>query len=179
MIELLVVLMIIAIMAGMMVPRVLGNDSRQFNLTCEELSDLLTMFARREAQGGKPVGLVFDEQRRQLALIVYDIDAESGRFDPQWRQDALVRPVRFPEFVELHEVRADGHHVDIARWPVMNRPGQARPSLTISLKGPDGVVSFYLPPHAITPYQSGGSRPTTSFPQPVDLDALGRSRGEW
>lgn len=179
MIELLVALIIISIMAGMLVPRLFGNDVRQFNLTCEEVSDLLTMFARREAQGGKPVGLVYDEDRRQLSLIVYDVDIESGRVDPQWRHDALVRPVRLPAFVDLLDVRSDGNYVDISQWPLMNRPGHARPSVSLTLEGPNGAVAFYLAPHAVTPRQTGGHRETTPYPETIDLNAIGRSRGEW
>ena len=179
MIELLVALMIVAIMAGMAVPRMFGNDARVFQVTCEEVSDLLTMFARRESQGGKPVGLVYDESRRELSMIQYDVEMDSGALRPQWRHDVLIKPVRLPEFVHLLEVRSDGTYVDISQWPLMNRLGHARPTVSISLQGPNGVVTFVLPPHAIAPRQTGGRRETAPYPEPIDLNAVGRSRGEW
>lgn len=180
MIEILVVLIVLAIIAGMAVPRLMGNDVRTFNLTCEQVSDLLTSFARRESQGGKPVGLVYDEDRHQLSMIQYDVDVDSGRIVPQWRSDLLIRPVQLPSFVELIEVRSDGDYVDISQWPLMNRPGHARPTVSISLRGPSGVVTLVLPPHAVTPRQMGGGhRETSPYPAPVDLNAIGRSRGEW
>jgi prepilin-type N-terminal cleavage/methylation domain-containing protein len=178
-IEMLIVVVILAILAGMAVPRLFTNDHRIFRLTCDEVADLLTMYAKRESTGSRPVGLMYDEQRHALVMLEFDVDDQSARGRARWRTDALIQPVRLPEFVELVEVRADGDYIDITEWPLSNRPGQERPRISLSLQGVGRTVTLVLPPHAVSPRQIGWSDDDAMHPVPVDLNSIGLSRGEW
>ncbi len=178
--ELLVVLVLLGFIAAMMVPRMIGNESREFRLVCDQVADLLTMYARRESLSTKPVGLLYDEQRHWLYMMEFDIDEESNLRDAMWQHDSTIRPVRLPDFVTLTDVRSDGDHVDISQWPLTTRPGQDRPAVTLSLRGPDNdVVTFHLPPYAVAPRRFGDNERSSPFASPIDLNAIGRSRGEW
>lgn len=177
-VELLVVMAILAILASMIVPRLLGNNARAFRVTCEQVSDMLTMYAQRENLGSKPVGLAYDADRHWLMMLEYD-RAENGGRVADWQSDMLIRPVHLPEFAELVEVRSDGNPIDISQWPLSNRPGHARPSISLTLQGPEGAVTFLLPPYAVAPRTVGTTTDQAPPPQPIDLFAAGRSRGEW
>lgn len=173
-------LVLLGLIASMMVPRLLGNESRVFQLTCDQVADMLTMFAKRESLGSKPIGLLYDPDRHWLYVMEFDAEEDSRLRDAIWQHDMLIRPVRLPDFVELTDVRSDGDSVDISAWPLTNRPGQTRPAVTISLRGPEGEsVTFHLPSHAVAPQRFGDGARTTSHPSPIDLNAMGRSRGEW
>jgi prepilin-type N-terminal cleavage/methylation domain-containing protein len=177
-IEVLVVMALLAIMAAMIVPRMLGNDNRTFRLTCEQVADMLTMYAQRESTGSKPIGLSYDPDRHWLMVLEYDAEDHDSRH-ADWQHTMMIRPVQLPDFVELVDVRSDGNPLDISTWPLANRPGHARPSISLTLQGPDRTVTFILPPYAIAPRMTGFERYSSPYPAPVDLNSIGLSRGEW
>ncbi|HRP63438.1 MAG TPA: prepilin-type N-terminal cleavage/methylation domain-containing protein [Phycisphaerales bacterium] len=177
-IELIVVIAILAILATMTVPRLLGNQDRQFRATCDQVADMLTMYARRDSLAEKPIGLMYDEARRWLIVTVYDMEqgSESKAYD--WRWDRYIQPVKLPDFVHLGEVRIDGSRVDITNWPYRSRPGHERPMIEIVLDGPEESITIALASYAVTPrqFRDGAS---ANFPMPIDLNAAGQMREDW
>lgn len=181
MMEMLIVLMVLALLAAMVVPRLVGNDMRRFRLACDQVTDLLTMLAKRESLSQKPIGLSYDEEQHWLTVMVYDITPGSEGREASWRTDPALRPVKLPEVAELVEVRADGDRIDIARWPLTTTPGQKRPAIEIVLQGPDyETVMISLSPHAVAPrrYSDEGDA-AAAHHVPIDLSMGGRSREEW
>jgi hypothetical protein len=180
MVELLVVIMIIVLLATMMVPRLLHNDVRVFRATCDEVADLLTMFAQRDSITQQPVGLYYDEDAHRLMVQVYDIDPESMDRRAEWRRDRFIRPVQLPPFVQVLDVFEDQSPVDIRRWPLTSRPGQERPWIEVVLGGPDDMMrTIVLAPYEIAPYIYGDGEPPPSVATPINLNAAGRMREDW
>ncbi len=178
--EMLIVITILAILASMFVPRLLGSDVREFRLTAERVADLMTMYAKRDHLSQKPIALRYDVETSRLYLLIYDVDYEGGDEEPYWHADRNTRPVYLPEFVELTNVIADGMSIDISRWPLQNRPGQQRQSIDLILTGPANErVRITLPPYAVAPIVDGLGRETAHVRRAVDLNATGRSREEW
>jgi prepilin-type N-terminal cleavage/methylation domain-containing protein len=178
-VEIIVVLIIIVLLASVTTPRFFGNNERIFRNTCDQVADLLTMYAQREALGQKPVGLIYDPSRHWLMLAVYDMDPESGSRSGGWRWDPLVSPVKLPEFAALVEVLTNGEIVNIAEWPLASRPGQDRPTIEVALQGPSEVVRIVLPGYAMSPRKFRESDTAAGYLTPVDLNLSGRMREEW
>jgi len=175
-----IVIVIIAILGAMTVPRLLGNQKRAFQLAVDQTGDLLTMFANRESMGQKSVGLVYDHDRRALVLLSIDIDDTNANSVADWRPDPFVKPVKFPQWLTVADLIADGESVIDSPWPVASTPGQGRPTIQVILAGPDGLgASLTLDAHSLSPIVHGGQDPSPLVHQRVDLDAMGRTREDW
>jgi prepilin-type N-terminal cleavage/methylation domain-containing protein len=182
--ELTVVLLVIAMMAVMIVPRLTTTRKRTFENTVEQIADLMLMYAQRESLGQRPVGLRLERDRNgdsRLLLETLDIDPNNAS-DQTWRRDRFVNPVVLPSVIDVDSllIRADDEFVDIEDRPLMNTPGETRPHIEISLRTVDSAHSaiLSLAPHALAPVRlSGdgrGERPTA-----IDLDQGGFGREDW
>lgn len=178
-IELIVVIMVMAIMATMILPRLFGNDKRQFQLVADQVSDLLMMYAQRESLGTKPVSLWEDTDRRQLKLMTLEVFDDSLTKQSKWIIDKTVRPVSLPNDVVILDVHVDGESMDISTWPFQSPPGQLRPSLAIILEGPSGIITIAMASHSIVPMQIHSQQYAEWLGGPVDLDAAGLDREDW
>ena len=178
-IELIVVIIVMAIMATMILPRLFGNDNRQFQHVADQVSDLLMMYAQRESLGTKPVSLWEDTDRRQLKLMTLEVFDDSLTKQSKWIIDGTVRPVSLPNDVVILDVHVDGESMDISTWPFQSPPGQLRPSLAIILEGPSGIITIAMASHAIVPLQIHSQQYAEWLGGPVDLDAAGLDREDW
>ncbi|HWB19897.1 MAG TPA: prepilin-type N-terminal cleavage/methylation domain-containing protein [Phycisphaerales bacterium] len=180
--EMVIVIVIIGILASIAVPRMVGNDRRTFQLTVDRVADLLTMYANRESMGQKAVGLHFDASpgRRWLELMSVDIDDRNPGSAARWRQDPIVKPVKFPDYVTLDEVSANGEIVDIDEWPLASTPGQGRPTIRIVMSGPNGqTTQLVLDANGLAPAIYGTGANFQQIRSPINLDAIGKTREDW
>jgi prepilin-type N-terminal cleavage/methylation domain-containing protein len=179
-IEIMVVVLIMAIIAAVAVPRLMGNDRRAFELAVDQVSDMLTMYAQRESLAQKPVGLMYDPERNWLMLMVLDADSINPNEPGDWIVDPYVDPVKLPPFVFVPEVRADGDFIDITEYPLSSTPGQDRPTIDITMEGLGLTSTVSLPMYGVSPHQFGfTARHAQPMRQRVDLDATGRNREDW
>lgn len=179
-IEVTVVVILIVIFATMLVPRMVGQQAREFQKACDEVADLLTMYAKRESISSSQIGLRYDENQRRLEVIVYDEEHRPGYpVRSVWREDRHIRPVRLPDFAELIEFNANGELHNLAQWPFVSQPGQQRPTITLVLRGIDESRTFVLPSYAIAPRSFRESETVTGIYEQVDLNAIGRRRDDW
>ncbi len=180
-IELTVVVLLLALMAGITVPRLVGQEKRVLNHAADEVADLLMMYAQRAAHAQRPAGIALDPDGSRLSLLVLDIDAARPDEPAEWRIDPFVRPVRLPELADDGVLAfAAGERVDIAQWPISSFPGQERDTVEIRLIAGDGSTrSIVLPGHAIVPFQVERTDELLAQRQPVDLDQAGRNREDW
>jgi len=180
--EVMVVVIILALVATITVPRLTGMAKREFDLVAERVADLLTMFAQRDNLGQKPVGLWYDESRRALTLVVLDVIDPESRTQADWQIDPFVDPVRLPDVVDANSlmVIADGEAAYIAEWPLGHTPGEARPTIEVYFQSFDGQhrVTLVLQPYDVAPRRMDRSGRAQAR-LPLDLDAAGRSREDW
>jgi type II secretory pathway pseudopilin PulG len=179
--EIMIVLVIIALLASIIVPRFSGMQRREFNLVVDQVVDLMTMYAQREQLQQQTVGLRYDVEFDELQLVVLRQDGQTlgASRTIDWVIDPYVRPVELPEDVTLLEVTADGDTVDITDFALASSPMEPRPTIVIVLQGENDTATITLPAHAITPEMSSTSRRLSSTPVAVDLDGAGRGREEW
>lgn len=173
------VVVMLAILAGMIVPRLSTNERREFRLAVDQVADLLTMYAQRESLGQKIVGLQQHGHALQLMLLDYD-NTQPGA-SANWRSDVYVKPVKFPPFMRTEDVEiwADGEYVDTSTWPLSTELGQDRPMIEMAMTGAGESARLVLAPYAVAPVNLSDLRDSAGVRERLDLDAAGRSREDW
>jgi prepilin-type N-terminal cleavage/methylation domain-containing protein len=176
--EMIVVVIVLAVLASMAIPRLSGTRFREYELKVEQTADLMVMFAHRLSTSTKATGLQYDAPNRKLFLLALQKDIESG--ESYWMDDPLSAPVTFPLWMEEDAVTilTDGDFADTSQWPLTTMPGENRPIIEISIEWEDHASLIMLASHAMAPsiwIDGDGTEPLT----PIDLDAAGQSREEW
>ncbi len=176
--EMIVVVIVLAVLASMAIPRLSGTRFREYELKVEQTADLMVMFAHRLSTSTKATGLQYDAPNRKLFLLVLQKDNEGG--ESYWMDDPLAAPVTFPIWMEEDAVTilTDGDFADTSQWPLTTMPGENRPIIEISIEWEDHASLIMLASHAMAPsiwIDGDGTEPLT----PIDLDAIGQSREEW
>lgn len=176
--EVIVVTVVLAILATLIVPRMTGNQQREFRATVDKVGDLLTMYGQRQNLGQKIVGIRHDPRENSVLLIELDDD---GSGFANWRVDPYVKPVRLPTFMSATDIEfyRDGEAFDCVSWPLTSEPGQERPSIEIYLRNEADMASLMLSPHGVSPIIVNGPNSSGISRRPIDLDAEGRSREQW
>ena len=174
--EMIVVVIVIGIMSALIIPRMGGNQYREYSLTVERVNDVVLMFAHRGSTSNQPAGLRFDSQRNQFELLT-KVDEDGEYF---WKPDPLARPVTLPDWFDEHalSIFVDGEYVDTMQWPITTTPGEARPLIEVALDWEEHSSLISLPAHAMGPniwLNGEGTEPL----MPIDLDASGQGREEW
>ena len=180
--ELIIVIIILAMIMSITIPRLVSQGRRELELAAEQLLDMLTMFAQREATEQRPIALWHDAGRNWIVLMVLDSDPADPEAPADWRVDPYVSPVKLPSSVDPQYVYAteDGEQVDFQKWPIATQLGQPRPAVEISFANEDGLTkTVTLPAHALAPYRQDGSGTYAGLRYPIDLDAAGRRQEDW
>jgi prepilin-type N-terminal cleavage/methylation domain-containing protein len=179
--EIIVVITIIVIMSSLIVPRLSGNEKRQFKVTVDQVGDLLTMYAQRQSLGQKMVGILHDRRVNSLTLMELDDDGGSKDHIANWRVDPYVDAVKLPPFMIDSDVMIlmDGDSIDASDYPLSCETGQARPTIEIGLRGAGETASLVLAPYGVAPVLSSSFESRGAIRTKYDLDASGRSREDW
>lgn len=177
--ELMIVILVVALLAALALPRLSGTESRRFDLTADRLSDLLMVYAQRDGMGGRPVALIHNTDRNQIELLTLDIDPYQPDLPAEWRQDRLVPSVPMPAGIGIVDCRVDGDLLVEQGWAIISEPGQERPVIELTLASGDRAATLVLPPAAVTANRYDAySRPAFERIS-VDLDQAGRNREDW
>ena len=174
--EIIVVIMIMVVMAAMILPRMTGNQNREFTLAVEKVNDVVLMFAHRVSTSNQPVALRYDPQTKQFELLTKK--SEDGEYF--WGLDPLAAPVKLPSWLDSDAITifVDGEIADTTQWPITTTPGETRPLIEVALNWEEHSALISLPSHAMGPniwFDGVGNDPLI----PIDLDAQGRGREEW
>ncbi|MGH7131202.1 MAG: type II secretion system protein [Phycisphaerales bacterium] len=191
MVEILVVLVIIGILAGLVIPRLFNSGDRQASLESQAVAALLTAAAQRDSLSSQPLALAFDPERNRLSLEVLST-GEEGDAAAEWIPAPLIPPVILTS-AELREALSDGHAVAASKeassaaksavWRIELGQAQQRPTITLVLgHGEDRAWQLDLLPGELAarrreiPATSG---PVTPDTRSEDLDATGRREQPW
>ncbi|MEM7228101.1 MAG: prepilin-type N-terminal cleavage/methylation domain-containing protein [Planctomycetota bacterium] len=180
-IEISVVVIILALLMGLAIPRLVGNERREFDVYVEYVVDLLVMFAQRDMTSSNSVGIAMDADTGALYLQVQVPNPEEETLPPIWEVDRYVKPIRLPNFIEMDDIRVyqDGREIDITEWPLTSPPNGQRPEVQIEIETNDYNASLVLRPHDVVPRLMGQRPETSDLREPIDLDAEGRDQEEW
>ena len=178
-IELIVVSALLALVAAMVVPRLVGMSRREADVAVERLTELLSMFAYRDASGATSCAIWLDPDTGCVALWSLEGDPKRPADPPEWVPDRFVQPVCMPRGVELAEVRMDGRPLDGSDWRIMGSPSGERPEIFMRVVA-DGLDSeLLLPPGAAVPMRTDNGITRERVRTPIDLDKAGMDREPW
>lgn len=180
-VEMIAVVAILAVLATFMIPRLGGNQRREFRLAVDQVADLLTMYAQRQGLAQKVVGLRFDPYRHMFELMVLDTDGDPTNHEAYWQIDPYVSAVNLPAFMRDTDVAiiVDGDYVDTSDYPLSSEIGQERPFIEITLRGGGEAATLTLSPYSVAPMISSSFGNSGIVRAGYDLDASGRSREDW
>ena len=191
MVEILVVLVIVGILAGLVIPRLFNSGDRQAAIESQAVAALLTAAAQRDSLSSQPLALAFDPERNRLSLEVYSTgDAEDGPAD--WVPAPLIPPVNLTT-AELLEALSDGRSVSSPKgasaaaksavWRIELGQAQQRPTITLVLgHGDDRAWQLDLLPGELAARRReipAAAGPVTPDTRSEDLDATGRREQPW
>jgi prepilin-type N-terminal cleavage/methylation domain-containing protein len=194
-VELIVVIIILAVMAGVIVPRTLNVGSRQADVEARAAQQLLTLAAERDTLSVEPQAIEYDDASGELRLLVRRAGTVTtlGRNDSAdaWRPDPLLLPVVFTSS-RLAQAWADGRPLPGSQWRVVFSPSQPRPSLTLQVEHssdrsrssePGTAWQLVLAPDAAAatrlPVQAGQGFASLASARSIDLDAVGKGEKPW
>ncbi|MFT3686337.1 MAG: type II secretion system protein [Phycisphaerales bacterium] len=104
MVEVLVVMMILAILATLTVPRLLATPGRQAEVEARAVKALLSQAAQQDAVFSGSLALHLDTEKHELSLQSLGEQKDGSR---DWKPVTMVRPVRFTS-IEIADATADG-----------------------------------------------------------------------
>lgn len=130
-IELVLVVVIFAIAAGFLVPRLIARDRREAERSADAIRELLTAAAQRELLTGRGVALDFDREAGVIQVLT-PRPQESGA----WRSDVVLRPDPLIPAVDLAPLEItsawnDGASLSPDRWRLMLSGLDRRPEIVL------------------------------------------------
>ncbi len=196
-IELIVVIVILAVMSGLVVPRFISNDRRRAEAEVRALAGMLSLVAQRDALGNHQMAMSYEAISSSVRLDtrrrIGPTDRRSGANadEGQWHPDPLLSEVKLSA-CELIETRFDGRPADDRSWRIEFAPGgsgvprplielvvaqrgskrEARPAWLIELI-PSAPESSVITADPRTGAAVGRAQAS------IDLDRLGRSDVAW
>jgi prepilin-type N-terminal cleavage/methylation domain-containing protein len=197
-VELIVVIIILGVMAGMIVPRTLNVGARQTDVEARSAQQLLTVAAERDTLSVEPQAIEYDEASNELRLLVRRagtaVTLSRNDSADAWRPDPLLLPVVFTSS-RLTQAWADGRPLPRNQWRVVFSPSQPRPSIVLQIERrsdrsearsssePGSAWQVGLAPDAPSasrsPVQSGQGFASLVNSRSIDLDAAGRGEKPW
>jgi type II secretory pathway pseudopilin PulG len=180
-IELVVAIIILAVMAGLIVPRLLSTADRRIRAEVESVADVVTVAARRASLSTQRVALLYDGGTSLRVMVLRAKDLSS--FAPgnlEWVPDMLA-PVPSLNEVSVTSATADGKQLPSSSWRVEFVPSTRNPDLAIGLEDSAGRPwTVVLGGDSIQARAMGGT-PTQVGVQTTatDLDAGGKGDQPW
>lgn len=173
--EAMVVVMILAIMSMVVVPRLNAMVQRPARQSAILVGDFLTSVAQRDALSSQPMAIEFNASQRRLSLLV------PASTPGQWRQDTVIQPIDLGEAF-LEDATADGAMLDPEQFRVEFRVGEARPLIEMAIsddraRGGEGPYHVRLTPDSPRAVVEGVSARDDSDRE--DLDAEGKGEQPW
>ena len=178
-VEVMVVVVILAVIAGFAMPRVLNASGRQARVSAQSLGDLLSIAARREALTSQAVCVSYDETAHRIVLYSLVTASSEGGSPASWQLDRLAPAVPLGNAV-VAVVEADGAAMDPRQFRLEFTPGVRRPGYRVTLTDARGKEQWTveLPPHADQAVVGPGAG-SGLFDHSIDLDAGGAGSAAW
>ncbi len=202
MIELLVIVVVLGVLAGVILPRVSAGNNRRGEVEAEAARTILTRLAEKDAFSPAPLALVYSvapgaaSSSNSRAPATYRLTMETKRTGDEeqdvWTKALLVQPVVFAS-LQLHGAATDAGFLPNGAWRIEFGTGQPRQriSLCLSAAAAGGNTSGWqvdlLPGELFarkalladvrswSPSASGSVQAGGS----VDLDAQGQRTATW
>lgn len=178
-IEIIIVILIIALFAGLIVPRMVGLGKRSESLTVDKVADLLSAFSYRDSIASGTTAIEYIAANNSLILLSLQPDPVSPDDPPVWSRDYLAPIVEIPFSVTLRALE-DGKLLPDTNWSILANSDGTRPKIKMELQGQAVDASIVLDPWSPGPYVVDNTRQEViMLPDVFDLDAAGQDREPW
>lgn len=192
-VEIIAVLIIISILAGVIAPRIIGGSARQVEVEARAVQALLSAFAERDALGSQGLAVQYDDQTHRMQLLSLRVSAGAAAAAARSGTDArpefvaagLVQPVELTR-ARLAGASENGFALPTTGWRSVVVPGAPRPEIALILapasgSGPCWQVTLASGTVAATRRQlpPGTTTPTLPATRSIDLDASGKGDLAW
>lgn len=179
-IELLTVIVILAVVAGLVMPRLVNWDDRRAAAGVDRVADVLSAAARRHLFSTQRLAIDYDREGGRLRVLTLRL-GKPASFEPgdaAWVEDPLT-PSAELEGLEIVEAWADAKSLDNRRFRVELPPAEPRPIIAVRIAtiGGRGVWTVHLPAtadRATIAIGEGGA-----MDERLDLDEAGLRDEAW
>lgn len=185
MIELVVVVLMIAVIGGLMVPRLVGNERRRASAECDDVQRLFSTAASRSALSGQSVLIRYDGRSHVLSAKVLREVVERGEIRHAWTEDRMFVPIRL-ESLAFRRGSADEQELSAGGWEIVFPTGEPRPLawLAFSANADPETAGWQV---ELLPDETGASKRSMRDRSRAseaglfrkDLDAIGQGERAW
>lgn len=174
----LTVVVLLSVMAGLILPRMVGSARDPGRTAAEAARDLLSAAGQRSALTSQPLMVAYADGVLEVRTPVTGERAAWQGSRERWGTDPYVPIVRFTD-AELVEALADGVRLGSGDWTVEFARAERRPDLELRIRG-EGERAWVvrLASGAILATLADDANATGAL-EPVDLDASGGRYDAW
>ncbi len=178
-IEVVIVIMIVVLFAGLILPRLSGVGQRAEQLTVDRVEDLLAAFSYRDSLASGSTAIEYSSIDHSLILLTLLANPEQPEDPAIWSRDILVPVVRLPESMGIRTYE-EGQLLPDGDWSIITRIDGTRPKIEIQLFGVATDTTVMLDPWAQGPYVVDElAMEKTTLSDAIDLDAIGQDKDPW
>lgn len=182
-VEMIVVIVILSILAGVTTVRMTNTLPRRGKVTVQRVQNVLDTLAHRQVASQALAALVYDANAGELWVERLDSALPLGEnpttrpVEGQWRRDTLVPSVRFDRDIRLDAAQFDGQ-VERGSFRVEVAPNRVRPSIEIDIAFGNTLETVSLLPSEMRS-MSLSEAATKVRLSPEDLNAEGAGDERW
>jgi prepilin-type N-terminal cleavage/methylation domain-containing protein len=178
-IEVIIVIMVIVLFAGMIVPRFFGLNKRAEQLVVDRVADIIGAFSYRDSLASGKAAIEYEHTTRRLMLLELEADPNSPDDPPVWKVDNLAPVVEIPDGIVLRAFE-DGDQFAEGSFSILARSDGTRPKIEIKVLGEDLTATILLDPWAQGPHIISDELGFgVDLPDAIDLDSTGQDREPW
>jgi len=182
-IEMIVVVVILTILAGVTTVRMGNTLPRRGKVTVQRVQNVLNTLAHRQVASQAPVALVYDARTAELWVERFDFADQMGEtpttrsLEGRWRRDLLTSSVQFDKDIRLSAAMFDGQ-LEQGSFRLEVAPDMLRPTIEINIAYRSTVDIVSLLPSEMRSIDLSEASAQARL-SPEDLNAQGAGDERW
>jgi prepilin-type N-terminal cleavage/methylation domain-containing protein len=178
-IEVVIVVLVLAVLASVIIPRLGGVGRRTERLSIDRVSDLLAAFGYRDSLSSGSSAIEYNATDHSLTLLILRKDPEQSENPEIWMRDILAPVTNLPRTIELTAFE-DGARLPNGDWSLLTNMDGTRPKIEMELLGENVHATVMLDPWAQTPTViDENTQNNAVLTDAIDLDAVGQDKDPW
>ncbi len=180
-IEVIVVAVILGVVAMLTIPRLLGGEGRHVAAKADQVAQVLTALARRDAAVSQALALSYERESGTVEILVRSRDPLAKE---PWVTDLMLPEASLGD-VQVQSIEVDGADVEPSSFRVVLDQYAPRPAIRLVLVDKRGgnPCSVEMAGTAgqaqVVPGDLRGKGLSGSQTSSVDLDAAGKEQESW
>jgi len=134
MIELLVIIVIMGVLAGVMLPRISAGGNRRGEVEAESVRVMLSRLGEKDAFSVSPLALIYEGETAVMRMEMRKVDDKE---QDVWVKAPLIQPLTLVS-LKMNATAVDGQILSPKMWRVEFPGGQSRARLSLCLESARG-----------------------------------------